>query len=107
MLDRRIRVLFSAAVLGGTLLTVAPAARADGPLFTVEGGQSMRDNLKSRVKQSVTLRLTGSDKDMTGTVVAVGDDAVHLTQIGGMEFYDALVRIADIEAILVRRPAGS
>lgn len=107
MLDRRFRILVCAAALGGTLLATVQPARADGPLFSVEGAQAMRDNLKSRVKQSVTLRLAGSDKDMTGVVVAVGDEAVHLTQIGGMEFYDALVRIADIEAILVRRPAGT
>ena len=107
MLDRRFRLALTALALGATLLAAAPSARAEGPLFTVEGAQAMRDNLKSRIKQSVTLRLSGSDKDVTGIVVAVGDEAVHLTQIGGMEFYDALVRIADIEAILVRRPAGS
>lgn len=106
MLDRRFRALLAATALGGTLLAAAPPARADGPIFTVDGAQAIRDNLKSRIKQSVTLRLSGSDKDATGIVVAVGDEVVHLTQIGGMEFYDALVRIGEIEAILVRRPAG-
>lgn len=106
MLNRRFRAVVSAAALGGTFLAVVPLARAEGSLFDVASAQAMRDGLKSRIKQPVTLRLAGSDKDMSGTVVAVGDEAVHLTQIGGMEFYDALVRISDIEAILVRRPVG-
>ncbi|MFN7951340.1 MAG: hypothetical protein U0610_06420 [bacterium] len=102
---RAIRFGLGATALGAMLLATPPAARADGALFTVEGAQPVRENLKGRVKQSVTLRLVGTEKEITGTVVAVGENAVHLTQIGGMEFYDALVRLDEIQAVLVRRPA--
>ncbi len=102
---RAFRLALGATALGAMLVATAPAAHADGALFAVEGAQPMRKALEGRVKQSVTLRLAGSDKDVTGTVVAVGENAVHLTQIGGMEFYDALVRLEDIQAVLVRRPA--
>ena len=61
------------------------------------------DNLKAAQseKSKVEIHLRGGGT-LAGTVAAVGDHAVHLTQLAGKEFFDALVRLDDISALEVR-----
>ena len=55
----------------------------------------MRDSLKAKVGSKVTLQLLGG-QEVSGKIVEVGDQAVHLSELTGKEFYDALVRLDHI-----------
>lgn len=100
MHDLRSRTLF-ALVLVGALLLVAPAVRAEDAKLTVEGSAPIRETLKGRVGGKVLLRLV-SGEEIGGTVRQVGDAAVQLSELSGREFYDAVVRIDHVSAVIVR-----
>ena len=57
--------------------------------------------LKKQVGQKVELRVEGSEK-ISGKVEAVGDKTVHISALTGQEFYDAVVSIESITAVVVR-----
>ncbi len=73
----------------------APAPARDATVSTV---------LQSRTGQLVELRLKSGDK-ISGKVVSVGDQLVHLTALTGMEMYEATVTLGDISAVVVRSAA--
>ena len=64
--------------------------------FTINA--SMSQNLESFIGKKITATLA-SGKVVGGTVKTVGDHMLHLEKLDGKEFYDALIRIEDIEAI--------
>lgn len=76
-------------------------AMADEPALAVEGSQPLRDNLKKKIGSKVTLRLTAGE-ELSGTVTQVGDNAVHLSALTGREFYDAVIRLDQVIAVIVR-----
>ena len=57
--------------------------------------------LKRQVGQKVELRMKSGEK-IGGKVEAVGDHAVHLSSVAGQEFFDAVVTLDSIAAVLVR-----
>lgn len=81
-----------------------PQAEAEAKsAVPIEGAQfdvsaSLKDNIKSLIGKDVVVNLR-SGKTHQGFVKAVGDDFVHLEKLSGRDFYDALVRIADISSI--------
>jgi len=58
-------------------------------------------NLERQVGKRVKLRLV-SGQDVEGTVVAVGTAAVHVARLAGLDFFDAIVRLDQIAAVIVR-----
>lgn len=60
--------------------------------------------LQKNIGQTVELRLNSGEK-LGGKVEKVGDKLVHLSQVTGMEFFDAAVDVSDISAVLVRTKA--
>jgi hypothetical protein len=76
-----------------------PAAKPEPVAMSVAEG--LQQNLARRVGEKVELVLI-SGKSLTGTVKAVGPSAVHLSALEGKEFYDALVRVDQISAFVVR-----
>ena len=73
----------------------APAATKDSTQITV---------LQARTGQQVELRLKSGEK-ISGKVVSVGAQLVHLTALTGMELYEATVTLSDISAVVVRSAA--
>lgn len=57
--------------------------------------------LTRQTGQKVELRLKSGDK-ISGTVKAAGTQSVHISSITGQEFYDAVVLMADISAVVIR-----
>ena len=57
--------------------------------------------LKKQTGQKVELRMKSGEK-ISGTVAAVGEKAVHLSALAGQEFFDAVVTLDDISAVIVR-----
>lgn len=61
-------------------------------------GASMADNLKMSAGKTVAVHLR-SGEALTGIVESVGANFLHLSQLSGKAFYDALIRIEDISAV--------
>jgi hypothetical protein len=87
-------------------LALPSGAEAKMKIEPIEGmsystDASLADNLKSLVGKKITVTLI-SGSSFTGNVKTVGTHLVHLEKLVGKEFYDALIRIENIEAIDAR-----
>jgi hypothetical protein len=59
---------------------------------------SLIDNLKSYIGKDVFVHLK-SGQTLQGYVKSVGNNLIHLEKLAGKDFYDALIRIEEINAI--------
>ena len=75
------------------------SAFADKLVF--ESGDTATTILKKQTGQKVELRMKSGEK-ISSKVEAVGAKAVHLSALTGQEFFDAIVNIDDISAVIVR-----
>lgn len=66
-----------------------------------EPADTIASILKKQIGQRVELRVEGSEK-ITGKVEAVGEKTVHLSALTGQEFFDAVVALEEITAVIVR-----
>jgi len=78
------------------LLACAGAAAA-------ENAPSIEATLAANTGKTVTLKLEGGE-ELTGTLASTSPVTVKLTGLAGKEFYDAVVRIDRITAVVVRAP---
>ena len=85
------------ALLAATLAWSAAAPAADLRISNVDTIESVLRAQKGRV----TVRLR-SGQEMTGTVRSVDLKLLHLGALQGKEFFDAVVPIEAIEAVIVR-----
>lgn len=81
------------------LLSAASVALAGAPVL--KSGDSMHSVLEGYMGKRVTLRLQGGE-ELTGRVKFVGKELLHLEGLNGREFFDALVDVSRIEALIVR-----
>ena len=98
-------VRFAAPLLSlSALLLVSNVALAeDKPVLQLEVAteNTIKANLERFKGKTVILRL-GANDEVAGIVSEVGEKAVHLTQLTGKEFYDAVVPLEKINALIVR-----
>ena len=88
--------VFLTACVAGPSIAVAQDARLD-----VKDGDSLKSVLERHVGKRVSL-VMGSGPELTGVVVKVGANVVHLGELGGREFFDAAVSLDRIDAVVVR-----
>lgn len=62
---------------------------------------AMRRTLEAQAGKRVKVKLL-SGQDLDGVVGPIGSYAVTLTELTGMEFYDATIRLDQIAAVIVR-----
>jgi hypothetical protein len=79
----------------------AGAAGKDKDKYQIRSTDNMRTILEQEIDLPVKLRLK-SGQELSGTVVRLGTGVVQLSHIGGMEFYDAVINLDDISAVLFR-----
>jgi hypothetical protein len=82
-----------AAVVAGAL-PLAPAWAGDDKVIV--------QTLQSLKGKRATLKLE-SGQELSGVVSAADGDTVRLTELSGMEYFDAVVRTERIEAVVLRR----
>ncbi|MBI3995107.1 MAG: hypothetical protein HY349_03915 [Nitrospirae bacterium] len=107
------RASFQAVMVAGILFVAimsasvlaAPAANAQEQAKVFKTEFSLMDNLKMSVGQFVYVRLSSGD-ELGGEVKEVGINSVHLSELRGREFFDALVPIDRIVAIIKRARGG-
>ncbi|MGH7806105.1 MAG: hypothetical protein ACREQJ_17280 [Candidatus Binatia bacterium] len=83
--------LVTTGFLAAALLAAPLAASAADIKATLEKHKGSR----------VSLRLPSGD-DITGKVVSVDGGTVHLSELAGREYFDAVVEIDDIAAVVFR-----
>ena len=79
---------------GAVLLACAGMASA-------ENAPSIEATLAANTGKKVTLRLEGGE-ELSGTLASTSPVTVKLTELTGKEFYDAVIRIDRIAAVIVR-----
>jgi hypothetical protein len=87
------------AMMLSTVMPFSQNAAAD-PL-TVGHDDTMEKILAGQMGKKVTLR-TGNNEELTGTVKTVTPQVVHLGELTGKEFFDAVVATKSITAVIVR-----
>ena len=91
-------------VLGGFIATVALSSAAfaeEAGGFQIQSGDKVRTVLERSTGQTVGLRV-GSGEEIRGKIGRVGDHVVHLTELSGREFFDAVVPLDAIEAVVIK-----
>ena len=96
-----VTILFCAAIL-----LLPTKTEAGSKVVAVEGvsynvNSSMTDNLKSLIGKKVYVSLD-SGTTFAGYVKEIGDHLLHLEKLDGKDYFDALLRIENINAIDTR-----
>lgn len=65
------------------------------------GDEALVTALKAREGKLATVLLQ-SGTELTGKVASVSADSVTLTELSGKEFYDAVIALDRVQAVLVR-----
>lgn len=89
-----------AVVVLGLGLAAGPMSATSGPL-TVRSSDTVQTILEVQKGKRVTVKLI-SGEELTGIVKTVSGDVVHLAQLSGKEFYDAVVVTGNISALIIR-----
>ncbi len=79
----------------------APAA-GQGTTAMFEEQDTMAAVLKRLEGKQVRLRLAGSNDEVIGKLQKVGKELVHLSDLSGREFFDAVVRIDQVSGVSVQ-----
>lgn len=97
----KMRMMFVAAVLvlGLSIATEEITLAQEKPAFNP--AISLKDNLATNVGRRVSLTM-GTGESVEGTLEKVGDHFVLVSKLSGKDFYDALIRIDDIKAVIFK-----
>ena len=87
-----------AAAVAAVLAIAGPCAAAE---LDVKAGDTVESLLAAQKGKKVTLK-TRSGQEITGTVKSVSGKLVQISQVAGKEFFDAVVPLEAVEAVLVR-----
>lgn len=79
-----------------------PAAVAQDAKLQVQSGDTVKSVLQGQMGKRVSLVLVTGPGEMAGVVAMVGDRVVHLTGLTGREFFDAVVSLDQIAAVVIR-----
>ena len=96
---KRIGILVVALVLAGFWVRAVEAAEEARPLPPF--GENVKIMLDASVGRAVTLSLA-SGQEISGTVTKVGDHVVQLSRVVGRDFYDAVVVLDRVDAVLFK-----
>ena len=90
---KTLRILAIVATLGATALAQEKVG------FTPD--DTIASVLTRQKDKRVELVLKSGEK-LTGTIAGVGSKTVHVQALAGREFFDAVVAIDDISAVVIR-----
>lgn len=95
------RILMGLLFAAGSLMLCALQASAEEAKYELKANATMREVLAERIGKRATL-LMQSGEDLEGTVVLVGNGLAHISKLAGKDFYDAVVKLDDISAVVIR-----
>ena len=79
----------------------SPVLFAQEVKFQLNKGHGMKEILASYEGKRIAVRLD-SGEEVEGIVTSVGDQLVHLSKLSKRDFYDAVVRVDKINAVIFR-----
>lgn len=83
-------------------LVFSSTIRAEEPKYDLKSATiTIKDVLTENIGKRVIVRLE-TGENLEGTVSKVGDSVVHLAKLAGKDFYDAVVRIDRISAVVFK-----
>ena len=92
-------VLCLCVLVGGTF--PVHTLRAEEPTGDLNSPEVVRQVLEQQVGKRVKVKLL-SGQDLDGKVAKVGTQAVMLSELSGMEFFDATLRLDQVAAVVVK-----
>ena len=101
MKEYRVLILFGLLLAAGSILFFTSKASAEDAKFELKANETIREVLAERTGKRTTLRMQ-SGEDIEGTVVLVGNGLVHISKLAGKDFYDAVVNIDRISAVIMK-----
>ncbi|MBP8116340.1 MAG: hypothetical protein H8K05_14035 [Nitrospira sp.] len=87
-------------LLGGAFVGV-PSVPAEDSTVELNSPDVLRQLLEQQVGKRVKIKLL-SGQDLDGKVARVGTQAVLLSELSGMEFFDATLRLDQVAAVVVK-----
>ena len=79
--------------------TAATTVYAEAPV--VKAGDTLNSVLEGYKGKRVTIRLQGGE-ELTGRVKFISKELLHLEALNNREFFDAVVDVSRVEALIVR-----
>jgi hypothetical protein len=80
----------------------SPSAVVGEPKYELKSAAvTIKDVLRENIGKRVILRME-TGENLEGTVVKVGELVVHLEKLSGKDFYDAVVRVDRISAVVFK-----
>ncbi len=103
---RRILSVLASTVLGlmfcwGGMAVPVPSVAAEEAVLDLNSPDVIKHALEQQLGKRVKVKLE-SGQDLEGKVAKVGSHAVHLSELSGMEFFDATVKLEEVAAVVVR-----
>lgn len=95
-----IRVIF-AVLIPAVCMGILPAAAGAEEPYQLKQASVIKEVLFDHAGRKVSVRLD-SGEELTGTVTKVGDHLVHVSRLSGRDFYDAVIRIDRVSAVIFR-----
>lgn len=94
-------MLFAFARTALILAALAAAPLTQAAPLAVGGDDTVASLVQAQKGSKVTLRLT-SGEEISGTVVSVSKNLIHLSAVTGREMFDAAIHTGHVTAVLVR-----
>lgn len=88
-------------IISGFILAMTLAVTASAAPLAVAKGDTVASVLSAQQGKRVTVRLA-SGEELSGKVATVGDGVLHLGELAGREFFDAVIPLTGIEAVIIR-----
>jgi len=83
-------------------MVFSSAVSAEEPKYDLKSGAiTIKDVLTENTGKRVIVRLENGE-NLEGTVSKVGDTVVHIAKLSGKDFYDAVIRIDRISAVIFK-----
>jgi hypothetical protein len=89
------------ALVGLVCLATFATPVAAQAKFQIESADTVKSLLERHMGRPVRVRLQ-SGEEMGGTVTKVGEHVVQLSELAGREFFDAVIRLDSIRAVILR-----
>jgi hypothetical protein len=89
------------ALMAGGVVPAVSLAEAEEQTQYLNNPDAINHALEQQVGKRVKVKLV-SGQDLEGKVAKVGSHAVHLSELSGMEFFDATIRVDQVAAVIVR-----
>jgi len=98
MRDRKIIVVLFVTVI---CFMISQNLFAQESKFELNKASTIKDILVERVGKRISVKLDGGE-ELEGIITGVGDHLVHISKLAKRDYFDALIRIDRINAVIFR-----